>query len=328
MDYGLFFLPQYVAGDDPAARFAEQLEQVHFAREAGWRTLLVPQHFLSSPYQMLQPAPLIGRLATETGEMRVVAGILLATLLNPVEVAENAATLDILTQGRFVLGLGLGYRSEENEAFGVFERRIGTFVDKLDVIRRLLEGETVTAEGNGYRLSGQRLTLRPVQRPRPPIWLAANNDAAVVRAARLADTWLVNPHTTVTELERQVALFRRERGSEPDELPVIREACVAPTDEEAMEIARPYLDEKYKAYVDWGQSDVLPPTDTLRREWPDLLAGRFILGGPARAAAQLREVIDRLRPTEIQFRVQWPGMPHERAMQSLQLLATAVIPRI
>ena len=94
----------------------------------------------------------------------------------------------------------------------MFEHRIGTFVDKLEVVCRLLEGETVTAEGNGYRLDRQRLTLRPLQRPRPPIWLAANNDAAVVRAATLADTWLVNPHTTVMELERQVEALPARAG--------------------------------------------------------------------------------------------------------------------
>ena len=103
---------------------------------------------------------------------------------------------------------------------------------------------------------------------------------------------------------------------------------MAPTDEEALAIARPYLDKKYKAYVDWGQSDVLPPTDTLRRDWADLLPGRFILRSPATAVKQLQEVVGRLNPTEIQFRVQWPGMPHEQVMQSLKLLATEVIPRL
>ena len=136
--------------------------------------------------------------------MRVGAGILLLTLLNPVEVAENAATLDAITDGRFVLGLGLGYRQEENDAFGLPEKRLRVFEQKLDVVRRLLEGEVVTAEGHGFRLHSQQLALRPTQIPRPPIWLAANNDNAVLRAARLADAWLLNPHTKLDELERQL----------------------------------------------------------------------------------------------------------------------------
>jgi alkanesulfonate monooxygenase SsuD/methylene tetrahydromethanopterin reductase-like flavin-dependent oxidoreductase (luciferase family) len=275
---------------------------------------------------MLQPVPLLARLAAEAGDLRVGAGILLLPLLNPVEVAEEAATLDVLTGGRFVLGVGLGYRDEENAAFGVPAERVRVFREKLDVVRRLLEGDEVTASGHGYRLDGARLAPRPLQRPRPPIWMAANSDAAVRRAARLADTWFVNPHASVAEVERQLALFRAERGSGPEELPMLREACIAPTDEEALAAARPHLAPKYEAYVSWGQSDVLPPTDTLRREWDELRAGRFIVGAPETAAEQIRALAD-LGVTELVLRVQWPGMPQRDALRTLDLLATEVLPR-
>jgi len=323
--YGLFVAAQHPAGEDPAARLAEHLEQVRFVRDVGFHSVVAGHHYLSAPYQMLQPVPLLARLAAESGDLRLVAGILLLPLLNPLDVAEQAATLDVLAGGRFVLGVGLGYRDEENTAFDLPPERVAVFREKLDVVRRLLEGEEVTASGHGYRLEGARLTLRPIQRPRPPIWMAANSDAAVRRAARLADTWYVNPHTTLAEVERQLALFRAERGSEPDELPLMREACIAPTDEEARALAQPYLAPKYAAYVDWGQSDVLPPSDTLRQEWNELRAGRFVLGSPETAAAQIRALRD-LGVTELVLRVQWPGMPHRAAMRTLELLASDVLP--
>jgi len=323
--YGIFVAAQHPTRDDPAVRLAEHLEQVRFVRDAGFHSVVAGHHYLSAPYQMLQPVPLLARLAAESGDLRLVAGILLLPLLNPLDVAEQAATLDVLTGGRFVLGVGLGYRDEENAAFDLPPERVRVFREKLDVVRRLLEGEEVTASGHGYRLEGARLTLRPIQRPRPPIWMAANSDAAVRRAARLADTWYVNPHTTLAEVDRQLALFRAERGSEPAELPLMREACVAPTDEEALALAQPYLAPKYAAYVDWGQSDVLPPSDTLRQEWDDLRAGRFVLGSPETAAAQIRALRD-LGVTELVLRVQWPGMPHRDAMRTLELLASDVLP--
>jgi alkanesulfonate monooxygenase SsuD/methylene tetrahydromethanopterin reductase-like flavin-dependent oxidoreductase (luciferase family) len=328
MRCGLFLSAQHPAGDDPRTALREHLEQVRLARDAGFRSVFAGQHFLSAPFQMFQPVPLLARVAAEAGEMRVGAGVLLVPLLNPVEVAENAATLDAITDGRFVLGVGLGYREEENQAFDVRARRVRVFLDKLDVIARLLEGEAVTASGPGYRLENASLTLRPVQRPRPPIWMAANADAAVRRAALHADTWLVNPHATVAELERQLALFREERGSPPSELPAIREACVAETDEQAFAAARPHLERKYAAYVDWGQSDVLPPSDTLRLAWDELRAGRFVIGGPESAAAQIREHRDRLGIDHLILRVQWPGLPHRAAMRTLELLATEVLPRV
>jgi len=324
--FGLFVSAQYPAGEDPAARLDEHLEQVRFVRDAGFHSVFAGQHFLPAPFQMLQSVPLLARLAAETGEMRVGAGILLLPLLNPVEVAEQAATLDVVTGGRFVLGVGLGYRAEENAAFGVPEGRVRVFREKLDVVRRLLEGEEVTASGHGYRLERASLAPRPVSSPRPPIWMAANGDSAVRRAARLADTWFVNPHAALAEVERQLALFRAERGSEPEELPMLREACVAPTDEEAVAVARPYLARKYEAYVDWGQSDVLPPTDTLRREWEELHAGRFLLGSPETVLQQV-DALRTLGVTELVLRVQWPGLPQRDAMRTLELLAGEVLPR-
>ena len=325
MRFGLFVAAQYPAGEDPAARLEEHLEQVRFVRDAGFHSVFAGQHFLPAPFQMLQPVPLLARLAAETGDMRVGAGILLLPLLNPVEVAEQAATLDVVTGGRFVLGVGLGYRAEENAALGVPDRRVRVFREKLDVVRRLLEGEEVTAEGHGYRLERAGLAPRPVQAPRPPIWMAANGDAAVRRAARLADTWFVNPHAALAEVRRQLSLFRAERRSEPEELPMLREACLAPTDEEAIAVAKPYLARKYEAYVDWGQSDVLPPTDTLRQEWDALHAGRFLLGGPETVLAQV-EALRTLGVTELVLRVQWPGLPQRDAMRTLELLASEVLP--
>ena len=278
---------------------------------------------------MFQSVPLLARVAAEAGEMTVGTGILLLPLLNPVEVAENAATLDAICDGRFVLGVGLGYRPVENAAFGADRGRIALLEDKLDVVRALLAGETVSARGPGYVLDGVRLALVPPRRP--PIWMAANGDAAVARAARRSDAWLINPHTRLDELERQVRLFAAERAAAglpaAATTPILKEVCVAPTDAEALAAARPYLQGKYEAYVDWGQSEVLPPGDTLRRAFEELTGGgRFVLGSPATCAALLAEHVDRLGADHIVCRAQWPGMPQEHVLRTLRLLAEEVLP--
>jgi alkanesulfonate monooxygenase SsuD/methylene tetrahydromethanopterin reductase-like flavin-dependent oxidoreductase (luciferase family) len=308
-------------------------EQVRLARELGFDDVSAGQHFLSRPYQMLQVVPLLARIAAEAGGMRVCSGIILLTLLNPVEVAENAATLDAITDGRFVLGLGLGYRQEENEAFGLPARRLRVFEQKLDIVSRLLEGEVVTAEGHGFRLHEQQLAIRPSQRPRPPVWLAANTDNAVLRAARLADAWLLNPHTKLDELERQLGLYHAERercGLLPaDEIPIIKELYVGSDDASAMRAARPYLEDKYKAYVQWGQSEVLPEGDTLRQAFDELVqGGRFIVGGPETCARQVLEHVSRLGVTSLLFRFQWPGMPQELVLASMRRAAEEVFPLV
>ncbi|UGS39125.1 LLM class flavin-dependent oxidoreductase [Capillimicrobium parvum] len=328
---GLFVSGQHPPQRNPAEAIREHLEQVELARELGFASVFAGQHFLSDPFAMFQSIPLLARLAASADGMIVGTGIVLLPLLNPVEVAENAATLHAICGGRHVLGVGIGYRAAENAAFGLGPGRAAVLEAKLDVVRRLLAGESVTASGPGYALEGARLALVP-ERP-PPIWMAANGDRAVARAARLSDAWMVNPHTRLDELARQMQIFRAERaaaGLPPSACtPVIKEVCVAETDAAAMEAARPWLKGKYDAYVDWGQSEVLPPADTLRREFDELTAGgRFVLGSPETCTAILAQHVDRLGADHVICRVQWPGMPQEHVLRSLRLLAREVLPAL
>lgn len=328
---GLLLSGQHPPGRSATAAVREHVEQVECAREVGLCSVWASQHFLADRYQYLQSVPLLARVAAAAEGMTLGTGILLLTLLNPVEVAEHAATLDAIAGGRFVLGVGIGYREEENAAFGVTGQRAHRFERKLEVVRRLLAGHSVTARGDGFDLVGAKLSLVP-ERP-PPVWIAANSDAAVRRAARLGDAWFINPHTRLDELERQVHLYNTERAAQglpgPSSTPILKEVCVAATDEEALEIARPYLSDKYEAYVAWGQSEVLPPTDTLRREFAELTAGgRFVIGSPTTCAAILAEHVERLGVDHFVCRLQWPGMPQRRVLGSMRLLAHEVWPAL
>ena len=201
---------QHPVGDSAAGAIRQHLEQVELARELGFSSVWASQHFLSEPFLYFQTVPLLSRVAAVADGMTVGTAVVLLTLLNPVEVAENAATLDAIAEGRFVLGMGLGYRAVENAAFAVAKRRGELFERKLEVVRRLLAGESVTASGQGFELAEARLTLLPERVP--PIWVAADSDAGAQRAARLADAWLVSPHTRLDELDRQMRLYRLERA--------------------------------------------------------------------------------------------------------------------
>jgi alkanesulfonate monooxygenase SsuD/methylene tetrahydromethanopterin reductase-like flavin-dependent oxidoreductase (luciferase family) len=326
---GLFLAAQYPDGLDAREGIAQHVEQVRLARELGFSSVMAGQHFLSDPYQMAQPVPLLSRMAAEAEGMRLGPGVLLLPLLNPLAVAEEIATLDAITGGRAILGVGIGYRQVELDGFGVTEKPVDVFRAKLDVIGRLLAGEEVTAEGHGYRLEGARLTLRPAQPV--PVWVAANRDVAVRRAARVGDAWLMNPHTTLDELERQAGVFaraREEAGRPPvTEVPALREVCVAPSDEEAMLVAGRYLQGKYAAYVDWGQSEVMPEGDTLRKAWQELTeGGRFIIGSPETAGRMLAEHAERAGTTHLICRLQWPGMEQDLVLRSMRLLVEEALP--
>jgi alkanesulfonate monooxygenase SsuD/methylene tetrahydromethanopterin reductase-like flavin-dependent oxidoreductase (luciferase family) len=180
MKFGLIVSKQHPPGVSMVERFREHIEQVRAARDAGFDLVVMGQHYLSTPFQELQTLPALARLAAEAGPMRVGATVLLLPLLNPVDVAEQVATLDMICEGRFIFGVGLGYRDEEYEAFGIRrEERVARFVESLQVIRRLWTEDEVTHHGRFFHLTKARIVLKPVQQPQPPIWFAANNNCAV-----------------------------------------------------------------------------------------------------------------------------------------------------
>jgi alkanesulfonate monooxygenase SsuD/methylene tetrahydromethanopterin reductase-like flavin-dependent oxidoreductase (luciferase family) len=175
-----------------------------------------------------------------------------------------------------------------------------------------------------------RISLRPLQRPRPPVWLAANRDVAVRRAARLADAWLMNPHATLSTLERQLVLFRETRRAlgrpEAREIPLIRECYVAPRRADAWAEARPFLETKYQAYRQWEQDRALPAGERFDLEFTALARDRFLIGDPESVREEVERLRERLGVTTLILRVQWPGLEQARVLRTLRLLGERVLP--
>ena len=211
MKIGIFLTGQHPPGSDILAELEGQYAMTRLARDRGWDAVASGQHYLSEGVRQLQLIPFLARLAAEAGEMTGIAGVLLAGLHNPVEVAECIASLDAIWRGNFVFGVGLGYRETEFDAFGVPKgQRVRRFEQCLDVVRRLWTEDKVNFENEICKLVDATATCRPVQKPYPPIWIAANSDAAVRRAARLGDSLFINPHATMAVITGQMALYRAE----------------------------------------------------------------------------------------------------------------------
>jgi alkanesulfonate monooxygenase SsuD/methylene tetrahydromethanopterin reductase-like flavin-dependent oxidoreductase (luciferase family) len=331
MKFGMFVNVQQPRADDPVRRFREAVEQVRLARAAGFDALAAGHHYLSPPYQALQSLPLLARLAAEAPGMDLCLSVLLLAMLNPVQVAEEIASLDIISEGRLVFGVGIGYRDVEYEAFGMTAReRVPRLLEALQLIKRLWSEEVVTFEGRFFRVHAATCTIRPVQRPHPPIWIAANADAAVLRTARLGCSWLINPHAALPTIERQWQGYRQalaEAGQPlPASRPMILELSVAPSHEEAVATAQPYLAAKYAAYAEWGQDKVLPGEESFRVDFADLARDRFILGTPEEAIEQIEQRVRRLDANYFIFRLGWPGMAAARVMRVIELVGSRVLP--
>jgi alkanesulfonate monooxygenase SsuD/methylene tetrahydromethanopterin reductase-like flavin-dependent oxidoreductase (luciferase family) len=281
---------------------------------------------------MLQPVPLVARLAAESGSMRLVTNIFLLTMHTPAYVAEQVATLDVLTEGRFVFGVGLGYRPEEFEGMATeMKTRVSRFVEVLEVARRLWTEDVVDHSGRHFTLTSATLTLKPVQRPHPPIWIAASGDRAFERAGRHGDACLINPHASISTLERQMGLYRTALGHAgkafPDDAPIFRECAVAGARSAALEAARPYLLQKYKAYADWGLDKPMPKQESLALPYEELVRDRFIIGTAEECGAELHRYHERLGVNDFLLRLQWPGMPQRPVLEQIELLGRHVIAR-
>lgn len=328
---GLFLTNQQPLGRAQVIALDEQLAMMRYARDAGWDSVWSGQHYLPGSMTMLQPVPFLARLAAEAGHLTVGLGILLLALRNPVDVAEEIASLDIVCRGNFVFGVGLGYRDAEYDAFAIpREERVRRFETNLDLVLRLWAGETVSADLPWCRLEEARLTTTPVQQPRPPLWFAANSDKAVARAARLGDTWFINPHARIDTIRTQLELFHRtreEHGRGPvQELPAMKEVFCAKDRQSALEMAMPYLGEKYRAYADWGQDKALPGKESFDISFAELEESRFIIGSPDDCLAQLAQWRDDLGIDHFILRTHWSGMPLDVSMHSMRMLTDHVLP--
>jgi alkanesulfonate monooxygenase SsuD/methylene tetrahydromethanopterin reductase-like flavin-dependent oxidoreductase (luciferase family) len=333
MQFGLMLRAQFPQGDDLQARFREQLEQARLADTLGFASITKGMHYSSPPLQSLQQMPFLCRVIAEAPNLRVNFGLILLALHKPLDIAEQLATVDVMSGGKVIFGAALGYREVEYLAFGTTQKeRVRRFEENLEAVRRLWTEDVVDMVGSHFTLAGASASPRPVQKPYPPIWISANADAAIRRAARLGDCWYVNPHNRVGTIVRQVEVYKRaldEYGKPfPAEFPARRELFVAKSRAEAIRLCAPYLGAKYEAYRQWGQDRAMPEDDTLAADFDELVRDRFLLGSPDEVAEQMLALHRATGVNHLIMSVQWPGMPQSLALDELHMLAEEVFPRV
>jgi alkanesulfonate monooxygenase SsuD/methylene tetrahydromethanopterin reductase-like flavin-dependent oxidoreductase (luciferase family) len=330
---GLNLSNQYLRDESMAQRIDEVVEQVNLMRELNYDLFTVGQHHLAAPFQQPDSVALIARLAANAGTMRVGIAVFLLPLHNPVDIAEQVATLDAISHGRMIFGVGLGYRPEECAAYGIsMQERVPRFLESLEVIKLLWSQDDVEFHGRFYSLPRGKSTIRTVQQPHPPIWMAANQPVAVRRCGALGHTWVMNPHVTTDVLKTQLMVYREALQANghamPADLPLLREAWIADSRERAWTEAAPYLARKYAVYSDWGQDRAVPADQTFDHPLEELARDRFIVGTPDDLVREARRYADELGVTTLVLRVQWPGMPREQVLEQIRLIGERVLPRL
>jgi alkanesulfonate monooxygenase SsuD/methylene tetrahydromethanopterin reductase-like flavin-dependent oxidoreductase (luciferase family) len=325
MKVGLYLTTQFTEGTDVAAARGEMVEQVRVARQSGFSSLWVPHHYLTAPMQMLAPIPMLAYLAREAEGMTIGPNILIMPLLNPVHVAEDAVTLDLLSGGKYVLGIGIGYREEEFATFNVpLKERVHRFTESIELMRRLWTEERVTYRGKMFTVEDLGIGLKPLAPGGPPIWVAGVVDSAVKRAARIGDAWLITNFAHLSVLEPQMKMYREtlaEVGKPfPTDVPITRECYIGPTRAKALEECRAALQYKYSAYAAWGLDKQSEGSESFNQPFEQFVADRFIIGDKAFVAEEIQRYNSLLGVNHFIMRVQWPGLEHAKVMRTITTL--------
>lgn len=338
MDFGLMF-SFVVPPNGPLTRqesYAEMKELLPLAEELGFDAFHTTEHHFQFNGWCPSPLLVLAAAASLTERMRLVSNILVVPLHDPLRLAEDTASLDNISNGRLTLGVSPGYVSEEFAAYRIpREERFGRFEETLDILTAAWTQESFSYDGRYFAIPETQLVPRPVQQP-IPIWYGVSGPKLLERAARRGCPVTASPRHTVTELQEHYARFDAtcaHVGTAIPERPVIREVFIAPTTEEAERIAGPAATHLFQLY---GKKSAAGERD-LRNDAGELVTdidqldfrtfkSRYVIADPETAIAEIRQLQEDLRPTELICRMQLPGIETKDLRRSIELFAREVMP--
>jgi len=305
-------------------KFEETLRESELAEKLGYDSVwILEHHFTKVGYY---PAPLLtlAAISTVTSRIKLGTAVLLAPFRNPVQVAEEAAMVHVISGGRLILGLGTGYRLEEFRAFGADrKRRIKALRETVMRAKELWSGRDVLG-----RDISEPLSLSPGLGglSRPHIWVGGYGESSLAVAAELGDAWFPGPVGGIETLRRSLSKYKElldAKGKDWRKVdhPLMRDMYVAPTSEEAKRVYSAPLIRMYEHdYGEWGHRLVEDRPLTF-----DELRDRCIVGSPSEVIEQIEEYRKLLGIDLLICRTRIPGVSHEDAIASMKLARKEVV---
>ncbi|MGI9535332.1 MAG: LLM class flavin-dependent oxidoreductase [Thermodesulfobacteriota bacterium] len=317
--------------------YSEMLTEIETADQMGFDSAwLTEHHFLDDGYC---PSILLtaAAIAARTKNIRIGTGVLLIPLHDPIRVAEDAAVVDLISNGRLILGLGLGYRGEEFDGFGrQLKERKGRIEESLEIFSNAWTGGAFSMDGKYYKVNNHSITPKPVQQP-IPIWIGAFTEPAIKRAARIGAPLFV-PAIGVIPIVKYLfdmhSSFLEEYGKNPDdfEKPLVREIYISDKKaDDTWEDIKEHVTYTAKGYASWGsmvdtEGNLLSdPTDPILY---DIARKQSILGTPEECIETIQEYQENLPIDNLVCRFKFPGISHEESMRSMKLFVEKVLPEV
>ncbi len=308
--------------------YRDLLGQAELAESLGFDSIWLTEHNFTDDGYLPAMLPAAAAIAARTSRVAIGTFVLLAPFQHPLKLAEDAAVVDVISNGRLRLGLGQGYRQEEFDGFGVARsERLGRTLETIEILKRAWTGERFSFEGKYFRFKDVRVLPTPASRPYPELLWGAGAPKAIQRAARMGLSF------ACVAGRREVGIYTdalKAAGRDPASFSVVnsRVVYIASSEEEAWREVGDALMYQAEHYGRWlsaaaGTTDM---SKVLIRPDPDRLKHTSILGPPDKVRARIAEVIESAPITDLITVTQLPGLDPSKARRSLERFGREVLP--
>ena len=349
MKFSLFTEVQCPPDASPAKRLDEFLEQAELADALGFHAYWIAEiHFQQEFSLFSAPYPVLGAVSQRTRRLRLGVAVNILPVHHPLQLAEEAAMLDVLSHGRMEFTVGRGHlHTRVYEGFDVDQESGRAMMEEsVKVIQAAWTRDSVEFEGKFYRIPEVSVTPKPLQKPHPPIYVATSGPDGVEFAAKLGLNLFLPIHTFPWREVRGLAetywsrLKSHGQHASGRELGLLAPTYVAETTEQARKEARDGIMDYYRVitetngdYRNWlgrrGQ-------DTSQLRTPPFLGMTFerlceqhaVLSDPDTAVAEFERRIRETGATHVICWMNIGSMPHELVLRSMELFAREVMPRL
>ncbi|HEY7712137.1 MAG TPA: LLM class flavin-dependent oxidoreductase [Candidatus Entotheonella sp.] len=343
MQFALFSHIPWPEGADAGQILAETTEQVQYGEELGFQSAWCAEHHFSRYGLGSSSLLILGHIAARTQTIRLGTAILVPPLHQPVRLAEDTATLDLLSGGRLEVGFGRGSAGYEYNGYNVpQDESQGRFRETIHIVEHLWTTPEYSFEGEYFNLHNVTLVPRPAQKPHPPMYIAATRTQAtlefVVSTGHPLIIGVVLDTPQALDLCRRFTQMSAAAGYHVpmSRIPFSRYFYVAETQEEAIRDTRESL-EWVLDMIQWRRtftngSEVMHRIDDFRQQrtevptrYEHLFEHRAIIGTPEHCIAQIR-ALEEAGIALFICNFDFGGMPHHKVLRSMELFAREVMP--
>jgi alkanesulfonate monooxygenase SsuD/methylene tetrahydromethanopterin reductase-like flavin-dependent oxidoreductase (luciferase family) len=311
--------------------FKAALEESIYGEELGFDSVWLEEHHSIRNHYWPSPLMALAGIATRTSTILLGTDISVLPFYHPVRAAEDIALLDIMSGGRVIFGVAIGYRDPEFKLYDIsLDDRGARYVEMLKIMRALWTQEHVDFDGKFFKVTG---CIEPRPEGMPLLWLGGWGELSLKRAANLGDAWVPGPTANLEKLlsaQEQYRGFLAASGKNPSDVPnpLTREVVIAETSQQAWDLAEKYLMVNYRDEYGGGWKHPLigSQDSTPVNQLEALGQDRFIIGDPDECTQKIQRFVDTFGVDHLICRLYFPGMPHDHIMKELKLLSTEVFP--